>query len=145
MIPYSHELQLSNFSIIDTSSTGLDSYMAMIVIKRLEAMAAEQGKTIICTIHQPSSEVFELFDRVSGILNQFTSDLDLPYSAERIILYIHFFKNIFTVEHQNFKNSISLPKLLQFSKKIDLIPDSVPVARPRCIPRRNGRGDLLLL
>ena len=93
MIPYSHELQLSNFSIIDTSSTGLDSYMAMIVIKRLEAMAAEQGKTIICTIHQPSSEVFELFDRVSGILNQFTSDLDLPYSAERIILYIHFFLN----------------------------------------------------
>ena len=91
MIPYFHKLQTSNFSIIDTSSTGLDSYMAMIVVKRLEAMAAEQGKTIICTIHQPSSEVFELFDRVSGLLNQFMNDLGLPYSAEGIILHIHFF------------------------------------------------------
>jgi hypothetical protein len=32
---------------------------------QLKALAAS-GRTIICTIHQPSSEIFHLFDRVRG-------------------------------------------------------------------------------
>ncbi|KAF1762045.1 hypothetical protein GCK72_010307 [Caenorhabditis remanei] len=48
----------------DEPTTGLDSHMSLQVVKTLEAMALEKGKTIICTIHQPSSEVFEIFDKV---------------------------------------------------------------------------------
>ncbi|CAI2349121.1 unnamed protein product [Caenorhabditis sp. 36 PRJEB53466] len=48
----------------DEPTTGLDSHMSLQVVKTLEEMAVEQGKTIICTIHQPSSEVFEIFDKV---------------------------------------------------------------------------------
>ncbi|PIC42840.1 hypothetical protein B9Z55_009784 [Caenorhabditis nigoni] len=48
----------------DEPTTGLDSHMSLQVVKTLEAMAMEKGKTIICTIHQPSSEVFEIFDKV---------------------------------------------------------------------------------
>lgn len=33
----------------------------MAVIRRL----AEQGRTIVAVIHQPSSEVFDLFDKLS--------------------------------------------------------------------------------
>lgn len=32
-------------------------------------MASENGKTIICTIHQPASDTFEMFDRVVFLAN----------------------------------------------------------------------------
>ena len=37
--------------------------MAMSLVECMRALA-DQGKTIICTIHQPSSEIFEKFDRL---------------------------------------------------------------------------------
>ena len=37
--------------------------MAMSLVESMRALA-DQGKTIICTIHQPSSEIFEKFDRL---------------------------------------------------------------------------------
>ena len=37
--------------------------MALSVVDCMKKLA-EQGKTIICTIHQPSSEIFQKFDRL---------------------------------------------------------------------------------
>ena len=56
---------LTNPSILfaDEPTSGLDSFMAESVVHVLQKMAAS-GCTIICTIHQPSSEVFALFDRL---------------------------------------------------------------------------------
>uniref|UniRef100_A0A6A7G0X1 Protein white n=1 Tax=Hirondellea gigas TaxID=1518452 RepID=A0A6A7G0X1_9CRUS len=47
----------------DEPTSGLDSFMAQTMVEAMQKMA-QQGRTIICTIHQPSSEVFALFDRV---------------------------------------------------------------------------------
>ena len=47
----------------DEPTSGLDSFMAQSVVSVLKDMAA-QGRTIICTIHQPSSEVFAMFDKL---------------------------------------------------------------------------------
>ncbi|XP_052245962.1 protein white-like [Dreissena polymorpha] len=44
-------------------TSGLDSFMAENIVQMLQQMA-KRGKTVICTIHQPSSEVFALFDHV---------------------------------------------------------------------------------
>lgn len=45
----------------DEATSGLDSFMAHNVIQSLKSLV-KQGRTILCTIHQPSSDVFELFD-----------------------------------------------------------------------------------
>ncbi|KAF8791853.1 Protein white like protein [Argiope bruennichi] len=47
----------------DEPTSGLDSFMSQSIISVLREVA-EGGRTIICTIHQPSSEVFELFDHL---------------------------------------------------------------------------------
>jgi ABC-type multidrug transport system ATPase subunit len=48
---------------LDEPTSGLDSYAAYNIINTLKDLA-RLGCTIISTIHQPSSEVFHLFDRV---------------------------------------------------------------------------------
>ena len=48
---------------LDEPTTGLDSTTALQVIVLLRQLANE-GRTVVSTIHQPSSEVFAEFDRL---------------------------------------------------------------------------------
>ncbi|CAG2183912.1 unnamed protein product, partial [Oppiella nova] len=56
---------LTNPSIMfcDEPTSGLDSFMALSVVEVLRDLAAS-GRTIVCTIHQPSSEVFTIFSHL---------------------------------------------------------------------------------
>ncbi|CAB0019398.1 unnamed protein product [Nesidiocoris tenuis] len=47
----------------DEPTTGLDSYSAMSVVEQLRRLAGN-GKSIICTIHQPASGLLDMFDSV---------------------------------------------------------------------------------
>jgi ABC-type multidrug transport system ATPase subunit len=47
----------------DEPTSGLDSFMAQNVVLVLKSMALK-GKTVVTTIHQPSSEIFAMFDKV---------------------------------------------------------------------------------
>ncbi|XP_042458774.1 ABC transporter G family member 45-like [Zingiber officinale] len=56
---------VSSPSIIfmDEPTTGLDARAAAIVMRTVRK-AADTGRTIVCTIHQPSIEIFEAFDEL---------------------------------------------------------------------------------
>ncbi|CAD6190438.1 unnamed protein product [Caenorhabditis auriculariae] len=48
----------------DEPTSGLDAFLAFQVITVLKRLAEKKRMTILLTIHQPSSQVFELFDRI---------------------------------------------------------------------------------
>ncbi|GLD98850.1 hypothetical protein PINS_up007568 [Pythium insidiosum] len=48
---------------VDEPTSGLDSFMAETVVLQLQQLARD-GRTVIATIHQPSSELFTLFDKL---------------------------------------------------------------------------------
>ncbi|OIR57167.1 MAG: ABC transporter superfamily protein [Amphiamblys sp. WSBS2006] len=49
--------------ILDEPTSGLDTFTAYVVVKKLKEIA-QQGRTVISTIHQPSSDTFHLFDEI---------------------------------------------------------------------------------
>jgi len=49
---------------LDEPTTGLDSFTATSVMETLGLLAKDQGRTVISTIHQPNSDIFEMFDRL---------------------------------------------------------------------------------
>uniref|UniRef100_A0A7R9U516 ABC transporter domain-containing protein n=1 Tax=Pinguiococcus pyrenoidosus TaxID=172671 RepID=A0A7R9U516_9STRA len=48
---------------LDEPTSGLDAFSAHALVKLLKRIG-DSGATVACTIHQPSSEVFDLFDQV---------------------------------------------------------------------------------
>lgn len=50
--------------LCDEPTSGLDSTTSLKICKMLKNEAVTQGTTIICTIHQPSAEIFNTFDRL---------------------------------------------------------------------------------
>ena len=57
---------VANPSIIfmDEPTTGLDSRAAAIVMRAVKNIT-ETGRTVVCTIHQPGTDIFEAFDEVT--------------------------------------------------------------------------------
>jgi len=49
---------------LDEPTSGLDSSTALTVMQIVTRLASDEGRTVITTIHQPSSEIFALFQRL---------------------------------------------------------------------------------
>lgn len=56
--------------LLDEPTSGLDSFKATAIVKYLSKLA-RQGKTVVATIHQPSSEAFHYFDRLILMVDGF--------------------------------------------------------------------------
>ncbi|XP_032239520.1 protein white isoform X2 [Nematostella vectensis] len=64
----------------DEPTSGLDSFMAQSVVATLQNLAA-QGRTVVCTIHQPSSEVYAMFDSILLLAEGRVAYLGPTYNA----------------------------------------------------------------
>ena len=52
---------------LDEPTSGLDSFAAQSVCRKLVELGSTRGCNILCTIHQPASEVFHTFNKVRCI------------------------------------------------------------------------------
>ena len=50
--------------LLDEPTSGLDSFTAVRICRALSKLAWEKNKTIVATIHQPSSKAFSYCDRL---------------------------------------------------------------------------------
>ncbi|CAH1102771.1 unnamed protein product [Psylliodes chrysocephalus] len=64
----------------DEPTTGLDSYSAQKLVTMMNRMAAA-GKTILCTIHQPSSDIFAMFSQLILVADGRIAFMGSNYSA----------------------------------------------------------------
>ena len=53
-----------NLIFLDEPTTGLDSFTATAVMESLGKLAKDQNRTVISTIHQPNTDIFDMFDRL---------------------------------------------------------------------------------
>ncbi|KAK6747009.1 hypothetical protein RB195_000323 [Necator americanus] len=70
---------LSNPALLfcDEPTTGLDSFMAENVVQVLSKLA-KNGRTVVCTIHQPASQLYLMFDKVMFLAGGRTAFLGTP-------------------------------------------------------------------
>lgn len=67
--------------LCDEPTSGLDSFMARSVVQVLRGLA-QRGKTVVLTIHQPSSELYALFDKLQLMADGRVAFLGTPGEAE---------------------------------------------------------------
>jgi ABC-type multidrug transport system ATPase subunit len=149
---------------LDEPTTGLDSYNAYEVVQKICELAKEEGKIIIFTIHQPSSEIFQLLDKIFILadgktvyfgpsdqsLNFFTEELQLPYPSnynpfeyfiERTNMEVLFNKEVQAIKAygdilSEAENKNDNEKLDSFITYIQLLSD-IFTGKKRLIPAEN--------
>ena len=50
--------------VLDEPTSGLDSLTSFIIVDHLRRLAHKRGRTVLMTIHQPNSDIFNQFDRL---------------------------------------------------------------------------------
>lgn len=64
-VSIAHEMLVNpSLLILDEPTSGLDSTAAFRLVETLAAMVAGKGKTVVTSVHQPSSRVYQMFDLV---------------------------------------------------------------------------------
>lgn len=102
--------------LLDEPTSGLDSFTSSTILEILQKLADDYGKTIILTIHQPRSELFEKFGNIlllakSGrtafngtpdeMINYFS---ELGYNCPELTNVADYFLDLISINTQNDQN-----------------------------------------
>lgn len=84
--------------MLDEPTSGLDSLTSYIIVDYLKRLAKTQNKTIFMTIHQPNTEIFKLFDRLTllvegRLIYQGSSEQASEYFSQKFSLNCPDFAN----------------------------------------------------
>ncbi|KPM06128.1 ABC transporter sub-family G-like protein 10 [Sarcoptes scabiei] len=116
----------------DEPTSGLDSFLAENVVKILKKMS-QSGRTIICTIHQPSSEVFILFNKLLLLSQGKVAFIGTPDAANT------FFSSLGLVCPQNFNPADF------YLKQLSVVPgfkkECLEMINKICAEFKNQQGD----
>ena len=77
---------VANPSIIfmDEPTSGLDARAAAIVMRTVRN-TVDTGRTVVCTIHQPSIDIFDAFDEVGYLSRSGNLGTVLPYRMNKVL------------------------------------------------------------
>lgn len=80
---------------LDEPTTGLDSRAAQVVLRCIKRVA-RSGRTVVCTIHQPSTVIFEAFDSLLLLRRggQTVFFGDLGQNSQRLVSYLESIPNV---------------------------------------------------
>ena len=125
---------LTNPSIMfcDEPTSGLDSFMAASVVETMRKLA-RQGRTGICTIHQPSSQIVEMFDKVLLLAEGRTAFLGHVSSANKFLESCGF---PCPAQYNPADHWLTVRKTAMTSDHVELM-----FADPGCGSRQGDRGE----
>jgi len=121
--------------LLDEPTSGLDSHSAYNLMLCLKRYAEKEGKTVVVTVHQPSSQIFHMFDKLLLLCNGQTAYFG---DGNRVV---EFFNNIglTVMSHYNpadfileqVKGSEEMKeKIIAASRDMRLRPDYPPELQP---------------
>eukprot|EP00884_Botryococcus_braunii_P007539 jgi/Botrbrau1/16787/Bobra.150_2s0017.1 len=65
---------------VDEPTSGLDSHASLVLMEHLKSLAME-GRTVLCSIHQPRQQIWDMFDFVTLISEGFLIFYGRPFDA----------------------------------------------------------------
>uniref|UniRef100_A0A2S2Q8W2 Protein scarlet n=1 Tax=Sipha flava TaxID=143950 RepID=A0A2S2Q8W2_9HEMI len=113
-----------SFLFCDEPTTGLDSYSAQKVVNIMQRLVSSQGKTVICIIHQPSSELLSIFHQLILVADGRIAYSGPPNQA------ISFFESVGFRCPENYNSADFIMKMLSDkNKSVNSVCDEFAVSK----------------
>eukprot|EP00033_Pygsuia_biforma_P001678 GCRY01001882.1.p1 GENE.GCRY01001882.1~~GCRY01001882.1.p1 ORF type:complete len:638 (+),score=182.31 GCRY01001882.1:183-2096(+) len=138
---------------VDEPTSGLDSFMAKQVVEALKRVA-RSGRTVICTIHQPNSQIFQMFDRLyllakgrciyagaaSGAEDYFEQ---LGYPTPASVAPADFFMELMYENPESEEDRARVHSLITHSQQMDPFAEHkvCPLSKDGSVIKHHGKGD----
>ncbi|KYM82473.1 ABC transporter G family member 22 [Atta colombica] len=135
--------------LLDEPTSGLDSHSAQALISRLKKYAEQEGKSIVVTVHQPSSRMFHSFSKLLLLSNGqvayygSTTNVSRFFSTIGLTLLPHYNPADFILEQIKGPEEVR-DRIVAAARTARQGPDCPPELRPEYNPSQHPLCDHLI-